>query len=108
MAMLVLRENDVIMLPRPFTHLLREKSKCSDFAENLHDCRLDIVRHDGDVSFRNYDVITLPRPLAHLLHEKSMCSDCDVAETLSVLMGTMILRDSNVLPVSQPQFQSRA
>ena len=29
--------------------------------------------------------------------------DTDVAETLSVSMGTMILRDSNVLPVSQPR-----
>ena len=33
------------------THLLREKSKCSDRAENLHDCTLDIARHDSGVYF---------------------------------------------------------
>ena len=34
-----------------FTHLLRKKSRCFDCAENLHDCSLDIARHDDCVSF---------------------------------------------------------
>ena len=47
MAMFILRENDVITLPRPFTHLLREKSRCSDCAENLHQYSFDIGRRRG-------------------------------------------------------------
>ena len=34
-----------------FTHLLREKSKCSDCAENLHDCSLNIGRRRDGASF---------------------------------------------------------
>ena len=51
MVMFILQENDVITLPRPFTHLLREKSRCSDCAENLHQYSFDIGRRRGGVSF---------------------------------------------------------
>ena len=71
-----------------FAHLLRERSKCSDRAEHWHDCSLKTSR----------------RPFTHMLHEKSMWSDLaevdtNVTKAWPASTATMILGDSNVLPV---------
>ena len=79
MAVFILRENDVITLSRPFTHLLREKK---DAPIALKTCTIVVWTSAEVVAalvFQNSDVITVPRPLAHMLHENSKCSDC--AET---------------------------
>ena len=74
MAMSVLRENDVITLPRPLYCYMKNKGAqismkiCTIVVWTSPDTMVVLV-------FRNYDVIALPRPLAHLLHKKSKCSD---------------------------------
>ena len=66
-----------------FTHLLREKSKCSDCAENLHDFSLDIDRRRGGVSF--FDLVTSSPCHAHL---RTCCMKIQSAQIVLQIFST--------------------